>query len=85
MGGVLSIIGSILVFFENDEKFLYGDEKEEDQYYSKDGQNLNDTSEREKNYINENVGSILDVSNSNRSTLNPEENKNEENVDNNEK
>ena len=85
MGGVLSIIGSILVFFENDEKFLYGDEKEEDQYYSKDGQNLNDTSEREKNYINENVGSILDVSNSNRSTLNPEGNKSEENVDNNEK
>ena len=85
VGGVLSIIGSILVFFENDEKFLYGDEKEEDQYYSKDGQNSNDTSEKEKNYINENVGSILDVSNSNRSTLNPEENKSEENVDNNEK
>ena len=85
VGGVLSIIGSILVFFENDEKFLYGDEKEEDQYYNKDGQNSNDTSEKEKNYINENVSSILDVSNSNRSTLNPEGNKSEENVDNNEK
>ena len=85
VGGVLSIIGLILVFYENDEKFLYGDENEVDPFANKDGENPNDTFEKEKNYINENVSTILDASNSNRNTLNPEENKNEENVDNNEK
>ena len=32
-GEVLSIIGFIMIFFENDEKFIYGDEDEEEKYY----------------------------------------------------
>ena len=78
-GGVLSIIGLIMIFFENDEKFIYGDENEDDKYYVKEEDKMNNTFEKEKEYINQNASSILDVSNSNRTTLNTNENKSEEN------
>ena len=58
VGGALSIIGLILVFFENDEKFIYGDE--------------NEIIEKEKEYINQNASKILDTTNSSRTTLNNE-------------
>jgi len=83
-GGILSVIGLILVFFENDEKFIYGDENEENKYYIKesDEEKLNDTIEKEKNYINENASTILDDTNSSRTTLNTNEVKNEGNNEN---
>ena len=76
-GGVLSIIGLIFVFFENDEKFIYGDDIEQAKYFKKeDDINPNDnTFEQEKNYINENASRILGESIGTDST-----NKNEENV-----
>ena len=36
-GGVFSIIGLILTFFENDEKFVFGDENEENEDFSNEG------------------------------------------------
>lgn len=75
-GFFLSVIGLIMIFFENDEKFIYGDENEEEKYYVKEGENgPNDTFEKEKQYINENTSTILDISNS---KLNTNESKNEE-------
>ena len=75
-GFFLSVIGLIMIFFENDEKFIYGDENEEEKYYVKEGENgQNDTFEKEKEYINENASTILDISNS---KLNNNESKNEE-------
>ncbi len=54
-GFFLSVIGLIMIFFENDEKFIYGDENEEEKYYVKEGENgPNDTFEKEKQYIIEN-------------------------------
>jgi hypothetical protein len=77
IGGGLSIIGLIAVFFENDEKFIYGDEIEQAKYFKKeDDNNPNDnTFEQEKNYINENASRILGDSIGTEAT-----NKNEENV-----
>ena len=73
-GGALSILGLILVFFENDDKFIYGDENEE--VNQEETNKPNDTFENEKQYINENASTILDVTNSSRTTLNNnEENK----------
>ena len=75
-GFFLSATGLIMIFFENDEKFIYGDENEEEKYYVKEGENgQNDTFEKEKEYINENASTILDVSNS---KVNNNESKNEE-------
>jgi MFS family permease len=77
IGGGLSIIGLIAVFFENDEKFIYGDEIEQAKYFKKeDDNNPNDnTFEQEKDYINENASRILGDSIGTEAT-----NKNEENV-----
>lgn len=75
-GGVLSIIGLILIFFENDEKFIFNCENEENKYLIKEGEDRpNKSFEKEKNYINENASIILD-SNSSRTTLNTNENNN---------
>ena len=75
-GFFLSVTGLIMIFFENDEKFIYGDENEEEKYYVKEGENgQNDTFEKEKEYINENASTILDISNS---KVNNNESKNEE-------
>ena len=75
-GFFLSVIGLIMIFFENDDKFIYGDENEEEKYYVKEGEKgQNDTFEKEKEFINENASTILDVSNS---KLNNNESKNEE-------
>ena len=75
-GFFLSVIGLIMIFFENDEKFIYGDENEEEKYYVKEGENgQNDTFEKEKEFINENASTILDISNS---KLSNSESKNEE-------
>ena len=74
-GGVLSVIGLILVFFENDEKYNFGDEDEENRYLENgEADKQNDTFEKEKNYINENASTILDVTNSSRTTLNTNDN-----------
>lgn len=75
-GGILSFIGLILVFFENDDKFIYGDEDEEDGPEKEENNRPNDTFENEKKYINENTSTILDATNSSRTTLNNNENKN---------
>ena len=79
-GFFLSVIGLIMIFFENDDKFIYGDENEEEKYYVKKGEKgengLNDTFEKEKEFINENASTILDVSNSKLN--NNKESKNEE-------
>ena len=76
-GGLLSIFGFILVFFENDEKFIYGDENEQNKYFVKEGEEKpSESFEREKNYINENASTILDPTNSSRTTLNNNENEN---------
>ena len=73
VGCVLSVIGLILVFFENDEKFIYGDENEGNNYFIKEGEDKRSQSfEKEKDYINQNTSKILDVTNS--STLNTNEN-----------
>ena len=77
-GGVLSIIGFILIFFENDEKFVFGDENEENKYSVKEGEEKpSESFEREKEYINENASTILDPTNSSRVTLNTNENSND--------
>ena len=79
-GGILSVIGFILAFFENDEKFIYGDENEESKYYVKENEDKpNNSLEKEKNYINENASSILDVTNPDRSTVNTNEIRKKEN------
>lgn len=76
-GGLLSIFGFILVYFENDEKFIYGDEIEENKYFIKEGEEKpSESFEREKNYINENASTILDATNSSRTTYNNNENEN---------
>ena len=75
-GFFLSVLGLIMIFFENDDKFIYGDEKEEEKYFVKERENgQNDTFEKEKEFINENASTILDVSNS---KLNNNESRNEE-------
>ena len=75
-GGAFSFLGFILVFFENDEKFIYGDENEEvNQCENEETNTPNDTFEKEKKYINENTSTILDINSSNRTTLNNDENK----------
>ena len=58
VGGALSSIALVLIFFENDEKFIYGDENED--------------IEKEKIFINQNSSKILDTTNSSRTTLNNE-------------
>ena len=76
-GGVFSIIGLILIFFENDEKFVFGDENDENKYFVKEGEEKpSESFEREKDYINENASTILDPTNSSRTTLNTNENNN---------
>ena len=78
-GGAFSFLGLILIFFENDEKFIYGDENEEvNQCENEEANTPDDTFEKEKKYINENTSTILDVNNSSRTTLNNEENKKDE-------
>ena len=64
-GGVLSFIGLVMVFYENDEKFVYGDENEENKYFIKNGDNntVEKENDKDKNYYNENAGSILAPSN----------------------
>ena len=74
--GVLSIIGLILTFYENDEEFVFGEENEENKNLEKEGEERpSESFEKEKNYINENVSTILDP-NSSRTTLNTNENSN---------
>ena len=76
VGGVLSIIGLILTFYENDEEFVFGEENEENKNLEKEGEERpSESFEKEKNYINENVSTILDP-NSSRTTLNKNENSN---------
>ena len=76
VGGVLSIIGLILTFYENDEEFVFGEENEENKNLEKEGEERpSESFEKEKNYINENVSTILDP-NSSRTTLNTNENSN---------
>ena len=64
-GGVLSFIGLVMVFYENDEKFVYGDENEENKYFIKNGDNntVEKENDKDKNYYNENAGTILAPSN----------------------
>ena len=57
-GGVLSFIGLVMVFYENDEKFVYGDENEENKYFIKNGDNNTVEKENDKN-----AGTILAPSN----------------------
>ena len=79
-GGLLSVLGFILVFFETDEKFIYGDENEQNKYFVKEGEEKpSESFEREKNYINENASTIMDPTNSSRTTFNNNENENENN------
>ena len=54
-GSVLSFIGLVLIFFENDEKFDYGDENEENKYFIKKGDD--NTVEKEKDPINKTTNS----------------------------
>ena len=64
-GGALCIIGLVMVFYENDEKFDYGDENEEKKDSIKDDDNKTIEMEKDvdKKYYKDNAGTILDPSN----------------------
>ncbi len=64
-GGVLCIIGLVMVFYENDEKFDYGDENEEKKDSIKDDDNKTIEMEKDvdKKYYKDNAGTILEPSN----------------------
>ena len=48
-GGLLSVLGFISVYFENDEKFIYGDEDEQNKYFDKGGEDKpSESFERER-------------------------------------
>ena len=64
IGGPLSAAGLALIFFENDDKFIYGDEKEKNNIIIKGGEEQpTESFEREKKFINENVSGIIDPNN----------------------
>lgn len=73
VGGCLSVAGLALVFFENDEKFDYGDEDEKRIITSGGEEQPSASFEREKNFINENASAILDPNNASK-TSNANEN-----------
>ena len=65
VGGALSIIGLVMIFYENDEKFVYDDENEENKYFKTEGDDntVENETDKDKNYYNENASTILDPSN----------------------
>ena len=63
-GGVISFIGFCMIFFENDEKFSFGDEDKEPQSLPQKENDPNDSLEKEKQKVTENISGILDISNS---------------------
>ena len=73
-GGCLSVVGLVLIFFENDEKFDYGDENEEKKIITSGGEEQpTESFERQKKFINENASAILDPNNASK-TSNANEN-----------
>ena len=75
IGGPLSGAGLALIFFENEEKFIYGDEKEKNIAVIKGGEEQpTESFEREKKFINENASAILDPNNSSKASNTNENN-----------
>ena len=64
-GGILSLIGLTMVFFENDEKFIYGDENNDNKYFKKEDDNTpsDNTFEKDKNDNNAKSNNVLNASN----------------------
>jgi len=74
-GGCLSVVGLVLIFFENDEKFDYGDENEEKKIITSGGEEQpTESFERQKKFINENASAILDPNNSSKASNTNENN-----------